>query len=235
MRHIGILAHSADGAALCFVEACRDAEYRHPEITMSILPMGEVFDAYERGDFAAIGAYLARTAQRLADAGCDFFACADNTAHLALEAYGPRLPLPGLHVAELVARRARADRRACVGLLGTRLTMEGSTYRDAFARAGVALRVPPPDERARVSEIIFAELCHGVLRDSSRAEYVRVIERLRAGGCDAVVLGCTEIPLLVTPDVSPLPTLDSTRLLAREAVRVERGEAELPTWRGGPP
>src|SRR5258708_6256167 len=204
MRHIGILAHSADGAALCFVEACRDAAYRHPEITMSILPMGDVFDAYEHGDFAAIGGYLARTAHRLADAGCDFFACADNTAHLALEAYGPRLPLPGLHIADLVARRARADGRARVGLLGTRLTMDGAVYRDAFARAAIELRVPPPDERARVSEIIFAELCHGELRASSRAEYVRVIDGLRAAGCDAVVLGCTEIPLLVTPEVSPL-------------------------------
>jgi aspartate racemase len=238
MRHIGVLAHSADGAALCFLEMVREAARRlgahqHPEITLSILPMAPTLELYERNDLSAVAAHLARTAQRLADAGCDFFVCPDNTAHIALEHRGEPLPLPGLHIAEVVADRAKADGRVCVGLLGTKWTMEGPVYPAAFARRGIAMRAPSPSDRALVDDVIFGELTQGRLEDGSRAEYVRIIDALRRDGCDAVALSCTEIPLLVTPDASPLPTLDSTRLLARAAVETALGE-RTPTWRGGP-
>jgi aspartate racemase len=223
MRHVGILAHSADGAGLCYLEMVRESArrlgaHRHPEITLSILPMGTVLEAYDRGDLAAVRAHLAGTAGRLAAAGCDFFVCPDNTAHAALEAPGPPLPLPGLHIAELVARRAQAEGRRRVGLLGTKWTVTGPVDPAAFARAGLELRTPPERDRALVDDVIFRELCQGVIRDESRREFVRIIADLKAAGCDAVALSCTEIPLLVTPDVSPLPTLDSTRLLARAAL-----------------
>ncbi len=239
MRHIRILAHSADGAALCFLEMVREAARRlgahqHPEITLSILPMGPTLEQYERNDLAAVAAHLARTAQRLADAGCDFFVCPDNTAHIALELAREPLPLPGLHIAEIVAERAAADGRRCVGLLGTRWTMEGPVYPAAFARHGVAMRTPAPADRALVDEVIFGELTQGQLVDHSRKEYVRIIRDLQRDGCDAVALSCTEIPLLITPDVSPLPTLDSTRLLAHAAVEAALGN-HAPDWRGGHP
>jgi len=196
--------------------------------------MAPVLAAYDAGDLAAVRSHLARTAARLAGAGCDFFACPDNTPHLALEAAGASLPLPGLHIADIVARQALLDGRRCVGLLGTRWTMTGPLYPAAFARAGVGLRTPPADDRALVDDTIFRELCQGVIGDEARAEHVRIIADLRDAGCDAVALSCTELPLLVTPAVSPLPTLDSTRLLARASVAVAYGEAALPTWRGGP-
>jgi aspartate racemase len=142
--------------------------------------------------------------------------------------------LPGLHIAELVAQRAQADGRRRIGLLGTKWTMSGAVYPAAFARAGLAMGVPSPEDRRLVDEVIFGELCQGVLRDESRREYIRIIGGLQNDGCDAVALSCTEIPLLVTPDVSPLPTLDSTRLLAHAAVDVALGDAALPAWRGGP-
>lgn len=239
MLSIGILAHSADGAALCWLEMVRESarllgEHEHPEITLSILPMGPALASYARGDLAAVHARLLRTAERLAAAGCDFFACPDNTAHLALDAATVPCPLPGLHLCEVVARRAKADGRRRVGLLGTRWTMEGPAYPTAFARHGLELRVPPAEERALVDRVIFQELCQGVIRDDSRKAFVRVIENLRGEGCDAVALSCTEIPLLIPPEVAPLPTLDSTRLLAREAVAVALGHRPLPVWRGGP-
>jgi aspartate racemase len=161
--------------------------------------------------------------------------CPDNTAHIALEAPGAELPLPGLHIAEIVAQRAQEEGRRRIGLLGTRWTMEGPVYAGSLARRGLELRTPPPSDRALLDHVIFAELCRGTLLDASRAEYVRIIDALKAEGCDAVALSCTEIPLLVTPEVSPLPTLDSTRLLAREAVAVALGVRPLPTWRGGSP
>jgi aspartate racemase len=237
MRHIGILAHSADGAALCFLEMVREASrqlgaHQHPEITLSILPMGPTLALYERNDLAAVRAHLAKTARRLADAGCDFFVCPDNTAHVALELPGEPLPLPGLHIAEIVAERAKADGYRRVGLLGTKWTMEGPVYPAAFARHGVEQRTPAPADRELVDDVIFDELTQGRLEAASRAEYVRIIAGLKLEGCDAVALSCTEIPLLVTPDVSPLPTLDSTRLLARAAVAAAI-DGRVPGWRGG--
>ena len=239
MRHIGILAHSADGAALCFLEMVRESarrlgEHRHPEITLSVLPMAPVLEAYDRNDLGVVRRHLAQTASRLAAAGCDFFACPDNTAHIALEASGPPLALPGLHIAEIVAERARADGRRCVGLLGTRWTLAGPVYPAAFSRARLAMRSPAAADREMINDVIFDELCQGVIRDESRARFVGVIEDLKRAGCDAVALSCTEIPLLVTTEVSPLPTLDSTRLLARAAVAVACDEAPFPAWRGGP-
>ena len=239
MLHIGILAHSADGAALCFLEMVRESarqlgEHAHPEITLSILPMGPVIAAYDRNDLAAVNAHLMRTARRLADAGCDFFVCPDNTAHIALDAAETPYPPPGLHIAEIVARRAKEDGRERIGLLGTRYTMEGPAYPAAFARCGLDMRTPPAADRALLNRLIFDELCQGLVTDAARAEFVRVIEGLKGEGCDAVALSCTEIPLLVTPEVSSLPTLDSTRLLAAEAVAVATGRRPTPAWRGGP-
>ena len=175
MHHIGILAHSSDGAALCFLEMVRESgrllgAHQHPEITLSVLPMGPVLMAYDKGDLAAVNAQLMRTARRLVDAGCDFFVCPDNTAHIAIDAAHDAYPLPGLHIARIVAERARADGRSCVGLLGTRWTMEGPAYPAAFARAGLALRTPAPPDRKIVDDIIFGELCRGVIADASRAE-----------------------------------------------------------------
>ncbi|GAM98633.1 aspartate racemase [alpha proteobacterium U9-1i] len=238
MLHIGILAHSADGAGLCYLEMCREGARRsgaheHPEITLSILPMGPTLPLWERGDLDAINAYLMRSAQRLADAGCDFFVCPDNTAHIALDAARSPYPLPGLHIAEIVAQRAKADGRERVALLGTNWTMKGPAYAAAFARAGVTLDIPHEAERAMIDRVIFDELCQGVLNAASREAYLRVIARMKGEGCDAVALSCTEIPLLITPEVAPLPTLDSTRLLARAAVAVANGERPKPVWRGG--
>jgi aspartate racemase len=196
--------------------------------------MGEVLDAWERMDLPTLNAFLARTAQRLVGAGCDFFVCPDNTAHIAFEALGVRLPLPSLHIAEIVAQCAKNERRRRVGLLGTKWTMERSVYRNALTRRSIECVVPMPEDRARVDRIIFEELCNGELRDQSRAELVRIISVFRDEGCDAVALSCTEIPLLVSQDVSALPTLDSTRLLAREAVAVAIDMQPLPSWTGGP-
>jgi aspartate racemase len=236
--HIGVLAHSADGAALCFLEIVREAArqlgaHEHPEITLSMLPMGPALELYRRDDLAGVRARLTRTAQRLAAAGCDFFVCPDNTAHIALELPGDPLPLPALHIAEIVAERARRDGRTQVGLLGTKWTMEGPVYPGAFTRNGITLRTPPPEDRELVDDVIFKELTQGRLTDASRAEYLRIIGGFKREGCDAVALSCTEIPLLVTPEASPLPTLDSTRLLAHAAVAAAL-QGPRPAWRGGP-
>jgi amino-acid racemase len=239
MRHLGILAHSAEGAALCFRAFCQEGFRRlgpddHPDVTLDCIALARSMPAWDEGDHRSIRATLTVSVQRLARAGADFFACPDNTAHMALEQPGEELALAGLHIAEVVADHAARDGRTRVGVLGTRYLMDGPVYPRAFEARGIAAEVPEAGDRRVINEIIFEELVNGVFTSSSLQEYVRIIERLAGRGCDAVALVCTEIPLLVTPDASPLPTLDSTRLLARAAFDVAVGERALPTWRGGP-
>jgi aspartate racemase len=239
MKHLGILAHSAEGAALCFRAFCQEGfgELRpreHPDVTLDCIAVARSLPAWDAGDYISIRATLSVSVQRLALAGADFFVCPDNTAHLALEQPGEELALPGLHIADVVVDRAARDGRTRVGVLGTSYLMEGPIYPRAFASRGIAAEVPAEGDRRVINEIILEELVNGVFTARSRQEYVRIIDELAARGCDAVALVCTEIPLLVTPDTSPLPTLDSTRLLARAAFEVAVGRRALPTWRGGP-
>jgi amino-acid racemase len=238
MKHLGILAHSAEGAALCFRAFCQEGfgelgPHDHPDVTMDCIALARSMSAWDDGDYTSIRTILSESVRRLAVAGADFFVCPDNTAHMALEEPGEDLALPGLHIAEVVAERAIGDGRVRVGVLGTRYLMGGPLYPRAFAAHGIAAELPDPSDRDVINKIIFTELVNGVLTTSSRQEYVRVIEQLAARGCDAVALVCTEIPLLITPETSPLPTLDSTRLLARAGFEVAVGRRALPTWRGG--
>lgn len=238
-RHLGILAHSAEGAALSFQTFCREGFTRlgphaHPDVTLDLIPLSRSMPYWETGDYDTVRAILRVSAERLAAAGADFFICPDNTAHLAFERDGEPYPIPGLHIAEVVADEAAARGHRKVGILGTRFTMQGPVYPRALAARGIACAVPEATDRSIIDTIIFDELVDGVFTDGSRAAYHRVIDRLAGQGCDAVALVCTEIPLLITPDSSPLPTLDSTRLQARAAFDVAIGARPLPTWRGGP-
>ncbi len=237
--HLGILAHSTEGAALCFLAYCQEGFRRtgrneHPDVTLDYIAFGSSMPAWTAGDYATIRATLATSVQRLGRAGADFFACPDNTAHLALEHPGPELALPGLHIAEVVAGEAAQAGYQRVGVLGTKYLMGSPLYPRVLTARGIAAEVPDPADRETINRVIFDELVNGVLTDEARQEYLRIIARLAARGCDAAALVCTEIPLLVTPEASPLPTLDSTRLLARAAYEVAAGHAAPPTWRGGP-
>ncbi len=237
-KRIGILAHSAEGAALCFLEACHEGERRlgahfHPDIVLDIEAMGASMGDWEKLDFAPIGERFRRAAERLKAAGADFWICPDNTAHIAFEALAAPLPLPGLHIAEIVAEEAVRRGFRKIGITGTLWTMEGPVYPGAFDRRGLAHVAPPRSEREVVQQIIFDELVRGEVLDSSRTRFAATVAGLKDQGCDAAVLGCTELPMLLDDSTSPLPTLDSTRLLARAAVDVALGERPLPSWRGG--
>ena len=237
--HIGILAHSAEGATLCYRTAWmegvrRMGDHNHPEITLTGVAMHESLEAWERGDHAALRSTFMADARKLAAAGADFFVLPDNTAHIALESPGEPFPIPCLHIAEVVGDQAVADGRRRIGILGTDWTMTGPVYRGALGRRGLGWEIPDEEDRALIHRVIFDELCLGICRDESRADYVRIIDKLAARGCDAVALVCTEIPLLITEQDSALPLLDSPRLLATAAVEVALGERPLPTWRGGP-
>jgi aspartate racemase len=239
MKHIGILAHSFEGATLCYRTACLEGVRRlgahlHPEITLTGIAMHFMMDAYRAGDHQTVRRMFGEDIEKLAAAGADFFICPDNTAHIALETPGDAFAIPCLHIGEVVAERALQEGRRKVGILGTNWTMTGPVYPGALGRRGIDWAIPDEGDRQTIHDIIFDELTLGMIKVSSRDAYVRIIGKLASDGCDSVALVCTEIPLLITAAVSPLPILDSTRLLARAAVEVAIGERVMPQWRGGP-
>jgi aspartate racemase len=225
MMHIGIVACSAEGAALCYQTICREAltvvgKNDHPRITMDSIAMARWIPAFDAGDYAGIARVMLDSARLLAAAGADFAICPDNSAHLAWDHVQAETPIPWLHIARVVADEARRRGFRRLGVLGTRYTMgDGApVYRPALDAAGIETVVPESPDFEMVDRVIFAELVDGVFKDESRDAYNRAIARLADRGCDAVALACTEIPLLVRPEESPLPTLDSTRLLAKAAL-----------------
>jgi len=224
MKTIGIVAHSFEGAALCFLTACRDGAehlgpHMHPNIVMSAVPMGLSLPGWEANDHAAVGKFLSEGVQLVADAGADFYICPDNTAHIVLEQIAGELPLPGLHIADVVCREIMMRGWKHVGLLGTRWTMTGPVYETALKSRGLDMLVPDEQTREQLNAAIFDELCLGIFNASTTDRFLGATEDLKSRGAECVILGCTEIPLIVTEDNSPLPPFDSTRLLAKYAVR----------------
>jgi aspartate racemase len=223
-QHIGIVAGSAEGAALCYRTICLEApavlgEHNHPEITLNSVPMAAHMPFIRAGDWEGVAGLMLESAHRVARAGADFAICPDNTYHQAFEYLIPRSPVPWLHIAEAVAEEARRLGFKRLGILGTKYLTEGPVYPETLKKFGIEREIPDADGRERINDIIFKELVNGLFPEASRLYLNEVTGELKERGCDAVVLGCTEIPLIVRPDDCPLPTLDSTRLLARAALR----------------
>lgn len=224
MKHVGIVACSAEGAALCYQALCREAlavvgKNDHPRITLDSIPMARWLPAFDARDFAGVARFMLDSARLLAAAGADFAICPDNSAHLAWDQVQAETPIPWLHIARALGQEAARRGFRRVGVLGTRYTMTGPVYRGALGELGIETLVPDAADFETVDRIIWTELVDGVFSDASRGAYNEVIARLGDRGCDAVALACTEIPLLVRSEDSPLPTLDSTRLLASAALK----------------
>lgn len=222
-QHIGIVACSAEGAALCYRTLCAEGasllgRHAHPEVSMHTFSLAEYMACIDRGDWHGVGELMLASADKLAKVGADFLICPDNTIHQAFAYVAPRSPRPWLHIAEVVAAQAveRGFRR--LGLTGTRWLVESEVYPEKLAACGLAYVRPSAAEREELNRIIMDELVCGVFKPEAVAYFQQVIGRMKDEGCDAVVLGCTEIPLIVNDANSPLPTLDSTRLLARAAL-----------------
>ena len=191
----------------------------HPEVSLHSFSLAEYMKRIDTNDWAGVAELMLGSAEKLAKAGADFLICPDNTIHQAFDLVEHRSPRPWLHIAREVATEAKRRGHRRLAVLGTRYLMEGPVYREALKAAGIEHRVPKAEQRERINHIIFDELVNGQFLPRSLAYHIEVIRELKDEGCDAVVLGCTEIPLLVMPEDSPLPPLDSTRLLARAAVR----------------
>jgi aspartate racemase len=223
-RHIGIVACSAEGAALCYRTICVEGAaylgtHAHPEVSLHSHSLADYMQCIYRGDWQGVGDLMLASAHKLAKTGAEFLICPDNTIHQALPFVEPRSPLPWLHIADVVAAQATERGFRCIGVTGTRWLVESGIYPEKLAARGLQAMRPTEAEREEMNRIIMDELVCSVFKPEAIATFQRVFARMKGEGCDAVVLGCTEIPLIMNDANSPLPTLDSTRLLARAALK----------------
>jgi aspartate racemase len=223
-KHVGIVACSAEGASLCYRTICVEGERQfgsrgHPEVSLHGHSLADYVACLERDDWPGVGELMLSSAAKLAAAGADFLICPDNTIHNALPLIVARSPLPWLHIAEVVA--AEASRRGFrkIGILGTRWLVKSEVYPEKLAARGLQFMRPDAAECAEINRIIMDELTAGIFKPEAVAYHQKVARRLKEAGCDAVALACTEIPLIMNDGNSPLPTLDSTRLLARATLQ----------------
>jgi aspartate racemase len=224
VQHIGIVACSAEGAALCYRTICAEGahllgRHAHPEVSMHTPSLAEYVAFLECDDWRGVGELMLASAEKLARIGADFLICPDNTIHRAFSYLEPRSPLPFLHIAEVTAAEAARRGFRRVGVVGTRWLVESEVYPEKLAERGIGHMRPNAAEGGEINRIIMDELTYGVFKPEAVDEFRRVFTRMKAEGCDAAALACTEIPLIMNDDNSPLPTLDTTRLLAQAALR----------------
>tara|TARA_E500000318_G_scaffold22805_3_gene23217 strand:- start:3690 stop:4376 length:687 start_codon:yes stop_codon:yes gene_type:complete len=224
MKHIGIVGCSAEGAALCYRTICSEGAaqlgaHEHPDITMHTPPLSKYVKCLEAGDLSGVGELMLDSARKLERAGADFLICPDNTIHQAFSYVSERSSLPWLHIAEESAALARESGFRKIGLLGTKWLVESDVYPEKLEAFGIGWMRPEPEEITEIARIIMEELVPGRFVSSSISYFQALIERMKERGADSVLLGCTEIPLIISDENSVLPTLDSTRTLARAALR----------------
>jgi aspartate racemase len=223
-KHIGIVGCSAEGAALCYRTICGEGarfmgEHDHPEVSMHTHSLAEYMKRIRRDDWTGVAGLMLSSAGKLVAIGAKFLICPDNTVHQVFDYVRERSPVPWLHIAEVVADQAVQRGFRKIGITGTKYLVESEVYPEKLSARGLEYLRPLPEERTEINRIIFDELVYGVFKAESLAYFQKVIARMEEEGCDAVVLGCTEIPLIMNDENSPLPTLDSTRSLARAALQ----------------
>ena len=227
-KHIGIVACSYEGAALCYQTICNEGsqykgEHSHPEVSLHNHPLSEYMKFIISGDWEGVAGLMLSSSEKLYKAGADFLISPDNTIHQALSFIVEKSPLPWLHIGKEVANAAEKNHFRKLGILGTRFLMEGPVYPEVLEERNISFYIPSSEQRTRINDIIFSELVYGIIREGSKIYFHQIIDEIRSKGCDAVVLGCTEIPLIVLPGESSLPVLDSTRILARAALKYAVG------------
>ena len=227
-KHIGIVSVSYEGAALCYRSICEEAAsvmgaHQHPEVTIHSFPLADYMRFASRLDWEGVAGLLLDSVEKVVRAGADFAICPANTAHEAFKFMRPRSPVPWLHIVEVVAEAAASRGLSKLGVLGTKFLMEGTVYREVLSNHGIEAVIPQADRRERINALIFDELVKGDLKSSTRDYFRGVVAELAAAGCDGVVMGCTEIPLILRPEDVETPLLDSTRLLAKAALEEALG------------
>ena len=222
-KHIGIVSVNYEGTALCYRSICEEAaailgEHQHPQMTIHSFPLADYLPFISKLDWEGVAGLMLESAEKVARAGADFAISPCNSAHEAFEFVRSRSPIPWLHIAEVVGDAAASRGLSTLGVLGSRFLMEGNVYRDVLSERGIETVIPNANEREKINTLILDELVKGILRDSTREVFREISSQMADRGCDGVVMGCTEIPLILSQDDVEVPLLDSTRLLAKAAL-----------------
>jgi len=223
-KHIGIVACSYEGAALCYKTICNEGskylgQHAHPEVSLHTYPLSEYMKYIEPGDWNGVAKLMISSAKKLSKIGANILICPDNTIHQSFSIVKNESSTPWLHIAEEVVKEANNNDFEKIGILGTKFLMEGPVYPEKFKEKNICYEIPTEEQRNQINNIIFNELVYGIIIEESKNYFLSVIDELKSKGCDSVVLGCTEIPLIALSNESSLPTLDSTRILARAALK----------------
>ena len=189
------------------------------KILLHSVDFAEIETLQRQGDWQQAAKQLAKAAQGLEQAGAQGLLICTNTMHLVAEIIQDRINMPLLHIADATAKALQADQMAKVALLGTRFTMEKPFYRERLVQKGLEVLIPSPDERREIDHIIFTELCRGHISETSRMLYQKAISALQQQGAQAVILGCTEIGMLIQQSHANIPLYDTTELHAQAGVR----------------
>lgn len=223
-RHIGIVAASPEGASICYRQVYRHAmlqyePHLHPTVSVHNQPLGDYLDAIRRDDWLAVGSMMRDSATKLASIGAELVICPDNAVQQALQVAEVGCPVPWLRMTDAVGDALARDARRTVGVIGTTLVTCGSVYQTDLGMRGIKLVRPDDDDAELLDSIIFDELVFGTICDESRRAMVRIVSRLGDRGCEGVILGCSEAPLAINAENSPLPVYDASEILAERAVR----------------
>jgi aspartate racemase len=223
-KHIGIVACSPVGAELCYRTIWSEAHermgrYINPEVSMHSVSFRNYIKLFDSRNWEGVAELMLTSAKKLASMGADFAICPDNTVHEAYDLAAPHSPIPWLSILEEVRNGAIYKGYNCLGILGTDYIMTSPLYQKKLNDAGISTKIPGDKDRKKIHDIVYNELANGIFTDRQSNYFSRIIDKFKDYGADAVVLGCTEIPFVIDPSDCSLPALDSTRMLARAALR----------------
>lgn len=235
-KHIGIVGVSPEGAALCYQQLFRHAAvmlepHLHPIVSMHNIPLARYVEAVRRDDWLQVGNLLRDSAERLASIGAEYCFTPDNAVQHAVQLAEANSPIPWLKMTNAVADRIQEDKRETVGVIGTKYVTMGSAYQTDLGVRGIKLVRPCDEDAATLDQIIFDELVYGIIEEESRELMMSVIRRLCDRGCEGVILGSSEAPLLITPDICDIPLYNASDIMAEQALRyavMERAEQSQP-------
>ena len=222
-KQIGIVGVSPEGASLCYQQLFRHAAvllepHMHPVVSVHNIPLAQYVQAVRQDDWKQVATLLRDSAERLASIGAGFCFTPDNAVQHSVQLAEVSSPIPWLKMTNAVATKIEEDNRQVVGVIGTKYVTSGSAYQTDLGIKGIKLVRPNEADTEMLDRIIFDELVFGIVREESRKLMLDVIQRLGEKGCEGVILGCSEAPLIVTADNCALPIYNASEIMAEQAI-----------------
>ncbi|MFK7759898.1 MAG: aspartate/glutamate racemase family protein [Phycisphaerales bacterium] len=224
-KHIGIVAVSPEGAASCYRQLFRHASVKlpadqHPVVSIYNIPLALYIQAVRSDNWRLVGQMLQESAHKLAEIGAEFCFTPDNAVQHAVQLADANSPIPWIKMTDAVADAIARDERTKVGVIGTKYVTSGSVYQTDLGIKGIKLVRPTDQDAETLDTIIFDELIYGAICDDSRAAVMGIVDRLAAEGCEGLILGCSEAPLMISAQTSPLPLYDASDIIAERAMEI---------------